>query len=85
MTKRYLVKNNMLYKIYKNKWGKQKRYFIDFDSLMYYHIRLCKREQLIDKGLRGLHREDGRPLPDSIQKIYKRWIEKEVESLLTGE
>ena len=85
MTKRYLVKNDMLFKMYKDQWGRHKRYFINFGSLVYYNVKTAKQEQLIVKGQDQLRHENGRILPDHIQKIYKEWIEDEVERMFTGD
>ena len=85
MTKRYLVKDNMLFKMYKDQYGRRPRHFINFDNLIYFNVKQRKQEQLTVEGHDQLRYPDGRVLPSHVQEIYREWIDDQVERMFTGD
>lgn len=84
MGKRHLLKNNILYRMYKDKWGREPRYYINFTTLTQYRHYEANHCALYvnDDGL--LCNDKDEPLPEHIQLYYVKWLDSEVDRILTG-
>lgn len=83
MKKRYLVKDNILYRMYKDKWGHEPRYYINFNTLTQYrHYEAGHCVLYVNSnGLLCNHKDE--PLPEHIQLYYAQWLDSEVDRILT--
>ena len=86
MTNKFVLKKDIVYRIYKDQWGSHKRFYANFDTMTQFNIGVTFSPLYVSADdQKFLLDHKGRVLPSHIQRFYKEYTDAEVERLLTGD